>query len=444
MGVGLKCQPKTKTPQESHLGWLQKNEVIMSLTKLLISYPSNGCEELSTKTEHGLDRHTLYKNQSQMLAAVLERLELSNQAKRTEECNSWKRFQACAADIGHPKKLIQANYCKDRFCATCQWLRSRKAFREAMMIGRHILKHDSTLRFIFPTLTVPNLPLDHLGDGITAMMNGWQRFIQRKRVRDIILGYHRSLEVSYNPRRNDYHPHFHVLFVVPSGYFNGRNYINQAEWLSLWQESMRDEMITQVDVRAVKPKEMTPEQEVEFLDTLKNASQDEVKETLNMIKMAGAFAECCKYGVKEWSLSKTGKDGKRKGAILTLKEERTVRRAMMNCELDFGLPGHIWIRDNLEESAKVFKPLRDALLNRRLIQPGGVIAEVKRELKLTKKEDEIEEELEGEKKQVCGICGCDVKTRMAYWENFYDRHTGEKSYRGKYLIPTNNSFEIPF
>ena len=436
--------PRNQTHQGSQNDVPKEDGVIMSLADLVISYPSSECEELSTESEHGLDRHTLYKNQSQILASVLRYLHLFNQANRTEGCNSIKVFQACAANIGHPKKLIQASYCKDRFCATCQWLRSRKAFRESMAVGEHILVHDPTLRFIFLTLTVPNLPLEHLGDGITAMMKGWQRLIQRKRVKDITLGYHRSLEVSYNPRRNDYHPHFHALFVVPNSYFNGRNYINQSEWLSLWRSCMRDESINQVDVRAVKPKALTQYEEAEFLDTLQDVSPTEREQSLKMIKMAGAFAECCKYGVKEWSLSKIDKHGKRKGAILSVKEERIVRHAMMNCELDFGLPGHIWIRDTLKESARTFKPLRKALRNRRLIQPGGIVAKARKELRLKDKEDDIGDELKPEEKQVCSKCGCDLVTRMAYWENFYDRYTGEKSHMGKYLIPTNSSFEIPY
>ena len=340
-------------------------------TDLVISYLIEESEVLSNETEHGLDRHTLNKTQSQLLARILEYLQYLNQAKRTDDCNSWKTFQACAANIGHPKKVIAANYCKDRFCATCQWLRSRKAFKEAMTIGEHILVHEPTTRFIFLTLTVPNMPLDELGGGITAMMEAWKRLTHRKQIRGSILGYHRSLEVSYNPQRNDYHPHFHALFAVPAGYFKSGKYIKQSEWLSLWRQSARDERINQVNVKAVKPKEMTKEQEAEFLETLGDASDEQKKQSLKMTSMAGAFAECCKYGVKEWSLSKMGKDGRRKGATLGVKDERILRRAIMNAEIDFGLPGHIWIRENIEETARVLEQLRSALSHRRLVQHGG-------------------------------------------------------------------------
>ena len=415
-------------------------------TDLVLSYLIEESEVLSNETEDGLDRHTLNKTQSQLLARILKYLQYLKQAKRTDECNSWKTFQACAANIGHPKKVIAANYCKDRFCATCQWLRSRKAFKQAMTIGEHILVHEPTIRFIFLTLTVPNMPLDELGDGTTAMMKAWQRLTQRKQVRNSILGYHRSLEVSFNPRRNNYHPHFHALFAVPASYF-GKGYIKQSEWLSLWQQSARDERISQVNVKAVKPKEMTKEQEAEFLDTLGDVSDQQKEQSLRMTSMAGAFAECCKYGVKEWSLSKIGKDGRRKGATLSVKEERILRRAIMNAEIDFGLPGHIWIRGDIEESARVLEKLRNALSHRRLVQHGGLLAEAKRELKLKDDEAVDEEQSEDgvkEQKQRCSKCGCDVVSRMAFWESFYNRHTGEQSHRGKYIIPADRNFEIPY
>ena len=423
-------------------------------TDLVISYLIAGTEVLSNETEDGLDRHTLNKTQSQLLARILKHLQYLNQAKRTDECNSWKMFQACAANIGHPKKVIAANYCKDRFCSTCQWLRSRRTFKQAMSIGEHILIHEPTTRFIFLTLTVPNMSLDHLGDSITTMMESWNRLTQRKRVKDTILGYHRSLEVSYNPQRNDYHPHFHSVLAVPASYFSGGKYINKAEWLALWKQSAKDERINQVNIKAVKPKDMTAEQEAEFLETLreleevKDLPEHEQQQRVKMTKMSGGFAECCKYGLKEWSLSKMGKDGKRKGATLSVKDERILRRAIMNAEIDFGLPGHIWIRENIEETAKVFEQLRNALSHRRLVQHGGLMAEAKRELKL-KDEEAIEDEEQSEegakeRNLKCAKCGCNVVSRMAFWESFYNRHTGEQSHRGKYIIPTDRNFEIPY
>ena len=396
-------------------------------------------------------KDTLYKTQSQILAPTLRQINLIKQAERTEQCNSWKKFESCAADPDHTgKKIVAANYCRNRFCATCQWLKSRKLFRESMTIGEHILTDDPSLRFLFLTLTVPNLPLSELGNGTTDMMEAWKRLTQRRRVQSILLGFHRSLEVTYNPQTYTYHPHFHALLVVPSGYF-GKNYINQSEWLTLWREATRNKSITQVDVRAVKPKPINTKRVSEWLEKVKHLSEEDQKKTLKMLPYVGGFAEACKYSVKEWSLSKIGNDGRRKGATLSVKDERILRKALMNAQLDFGLPGHIWIRNTIEESGEVLDQLRSALLHRRLVHPGGIIAEAKRELKLTKDEDDIdedeeqgEEESKKKKKGKCSKCGCDIVERTAFWESFYNRFTGDKSFQGRYVVPTTGNFEIPY
>ena len=67
----------------------------------------------------------------------------------------------------------------------------------------------------------------------------------------------RSLEVTYNKDRDDYHPHFHALLMVPHHYFYKDRglYIPHEKWLDLWKKSMRDDRITQVDIRKVKSRE---------------------------------------------------------------------------------------------------------------------------------------------------------------------------------------------
>ena len=47
----------------------------------------------------------------------------------------------------------------------------------------------------------------------------------------------RSLEVTYNKDRDDYHPHFHALLMVPHHYFYKDRglYIPHEKWLDLWK-----------------------------------------------------------------------------------------------------------------------------------------------------------------------------------------------------------------
>src|SRR5690625_7467900 len=77
--------------------------------------------------------------------------------------------------------------------------------------------------------------------------------MQRKEVKTIVKGYVRKLEITYNEKRDDYHPHFHVLLAVNKNYFNNSwSYIKRDRWLELWQQVTKNSLITQVDVRKVR------------------------------------------------------------------------------------------------------------------------------------------------------------------------------------------------
>ncbi|MGU8578261.1 protein rep, partial [Clostridium perfringens] len=102
-----------------------------------------------------------------------------------------------------------------------------------------------------------------------------------KEVKAIVKGYIRKLEVTYQgekyitkklwrkkkeyyeskglklgdfePNYDTYNPHFHIVIAVNKSYFTDKNYyIPRERWLELWKKSMRDERITQVDVRKAK------------------------------------------------------------------------------------------------------------------------------------------------------------------------------------------------
>src|SRR5699024_1571634 len=72
----------------------------------------------------------------------------------------------------------------------------------------------------FLTLTAPNVEADELEDEIKHYNHSFQKLMQRKEVKNIVKGYARKLEITYNEERGDYHPHFHVLIAVDKNYFN--------------------------------------------------------------------------------------------------------------------------------------------------------------------------------------------------------------------------------
>src|SRR5699024_2648537 len=106
---------------------------------------------------------------------------------------------------------------------------------------------------IFLTLTAPNVPADELNDEIKHYNQSFQRLMQRKEVKQIVKGYARKLEITYNEERDDYHPHFHVLIEVSKSYFNkSKHYISRDRWLQLYQQVTKNPFFIQVDVRKVR------------------------------------------------------------------------------------------------------------------------------------------------------------------------------------------------
>ena len=92
-----------------------------------------------------------------------------------------------------------------------------------------------------------------MNDEIKHYNQSYQRLMQRKEVKQAVKGYVRKLEVTYNKERDDYHPHFHVILAIDKHYFNNkRQYIKRDRWLELWQQSTKNPLITQVDIRRVK------------------------------------------------------------------------------------------------------------------------------------------------------------------------------------------------
>ena len=121
------------------------------------------------------------------------------------------------------------------------------------------------LRWLFLTLTVKNPTMDNLRSTIVSMNAAWKRMIERKDWPAV--GWLRTVEVTLGQDGNP-HPHFHVLMCVKPSYFS-HGYIKQETWLQIWRDCMRDQSITQVDIRVVKPKNKGGDLFAAVVETLK-------------------------------------------------------------------------------------------------------------------------------------------------------------------------------
>lgn len=172
-----------------------------------------------------------------------------------ESCGSRLEFAIDAAGL---LKLIRAVLCHHPLCPVCKGRRSMKTFHELKEICTVARRQHPNYQFAMLTLTVPNVAGEDLPATITHLMQSHKRLFERAQVKKAVVGWFRSLEVSYSEKRGDYHPHFHCLLMFKGGYFKGRDYITRDRWLELWQQAARQPEITQVDIRKVTAKKKTP------------------------------------------------------------------------------------------------------------------------------------------------------------------------------------------
>ena len=337
----------------------------------------------------------IYKQLSMFLyRAMVENTDQfsENKIRLVENCSSMLDFLECSKDKNHPKKLEAANFCKDRLCDGCQNRRALRCFAVTTKILHKIRDKNPSYQYVFLTLTVPNVPLAELGNEIDLMFKSWNRFNSRTEVKKVVKGYLRALEITYNHERDDFHPHFHILIVVPSNYF-GKIYIKHERWQQLWKEARGLEVNPSVDVRKVKAN-LTPEEKAAGIDA-----------------MVKAAAEVCKYSLKSWST---------KARISSSRLEKLGRN------VEYGMEGHIWLRGTPEETSNTVSVLHHIMKGRRLMQYGGLMREVKRELKLKDGEEEDADLVNTNDESTtckCDICGGDMDERRYWWNklvrNYY-------------------------
>lgn len=212
-------------------------------------------ENLKDQNEKLIDKCTDKKRKNPKFSSYIEPLVSKKLTERIKECGD---FLQMLADLSlENSKLHRANFCGNRFCPMCSWRVACKDSLEISILMEHLRKEENK-DFIFLTLTVPNVKGEELDSSIKNYNKAFQRLMQRKEVKQIVKGYIRKLEVTYNSDKmsesyNTYHPHFHVVIAVNKSYFKKTDlYINHARWLNLWRECTGDYTITQVDVRKAK------------------------------------------------------------------------------------------------------------------------------------------------------------------------------------------------
>lgn len=239
---------------------------------------NTGNTELKDKNEKLIDKCTGKKKKNPRFSSYIEPLVSKKLSERIKECGD---FLQMLSDLSlENSKLHKANFCGNRFCPMCSWRVASKDSLEISILMEHLRK-EKNKEFIFLTLTAPNVKGEFLDEEIKKFNKSFERLIKRKEVKQIVKGYIRKLEVTYQkekyitnelwkrkkdyykskalevgdlePNYDTYNPHFHVVIAVNKSYFKKQDlYINHGRWLSLWREVTGCCTITQVDIRKAR------------------------------------------------------------------------------------------------------------------------------------------------------------------------------------------------
>lgn len=156
---------------------------------------------------------------------------LHNRSQAIEDCNKfWLLDKYEDQEI---KDVKRQNLCKDKFCSNC------KKVKQSARMARYIPEleqYDNKLYHL--TLTLPNPNGKELKDTVKLMAKSFRTLIRLIRgtikSKDVDFsnwnyqGAVRSLEITF--KNDDYHPHYHVGFVLNENLMSNKTNINSFSY----------------------------------------------------------------------------------------------------------------------------------------------------------------------------------------------------------------------
>lgn len=170
-------------------------------------------------------------------------------------CGSYRQMVSCCNEK-HGKITIGANFCKNRICVECNLRRSLRTQNEVLYLATKYLELHPTHQPLFLTLTTLNCSYEKLGKIIDELNAALSKITKRKAYKNAIRAHFKAMEITRNPDRNDFHPHFHIILMVPPNYFYKDDdlYITHDQWLKMWQQVLKNNEVTQIDIRGMNLK----------------------------------------------------------------------------------------------------------------------------------------------------------------------------------------------
>ena len=208
-----------------------------------------------TAQNHGkkgsdFDKMRNFRRQAIGVAARLRALGYTNRSIRMHQCGSEVVYEMCP-ECGRTH-IISSNLCRDKICPVCGWRLSLRRFAElCTVMGR--LQADLDWSQITPqmlTLTVINPRPADLGACLDAMQRAQSNMLKRRTIKKTLLGWARTLEITYNMEKRTFHPHYHYILLTHRGME-----ADEAEWRIRWMDALGSNYLPQCNCHEIVPRD---------------------------------------------------------------------------------------------------------------------------------------------------------------------------------------------
>jgi hypothetical protein len=191
--------------------------------------------------------------------------------------------------------------CKNRFCPTCNHVKSKKHYTRTYQAIEKMRKDGIDFIGYHLTLTIKNPEIQNLENDYILMNKAFDNFMKNyKELKEFLVGYQASKEVEQSKEakiRKEFHPHIHVLLLLKPSFYNSVS---------------RNQKITSNDIfeKWIKCCEfygLVAGKQAQHLQKIKvNKDKIDLNDTLD--PFLSAISEVSKYGVKPSTLDKISVD----------------------------------------------------------------------------------------------------------------------------------------
>lgn len=178
------------------------------------------------------------------------------ESELVRECGSFLTFshQEHIKTLDRRIKLKNADFCKFRFCATCNWRRNLNINKELLQ-ALQAIEASKNVSYLFLTLTIDNPQTEDLKATVKHLNDSFKRMTKTEDYKNVILGHFKALEIiGDETKAGEVHPHFHIILIVNSSYFKSPKYIHIEDWVKMWQKALRVDYSPIVHIQKIKAK----------------------------------------------------------------------------------------------------------------------------------------------------------------------------------------------